>query len=244
MFQMSKLGFSLNSKIFLLKSFKALSISFALMGFAILGKKLIEFCITNFYGYQNFSTSIVSTVSGFILFLDLSSFVAIFSFTMKSIRDRFSIINEILMKNSENFCELSKLHMKLCEISSEFYKIFSSALDVFFAFVLMAATFSLYELFYAVRGDAKDPQQLALCLIILMWNFLLAFSILLIFDACEATKSESEETLKCLLMKFKEKFYDVRIFMFIQQLNHSKPTFSFGFYVVDWKFLSLVSFKV
>lgn len=177
-------------------------------------------------------------VSSIPTYFALSSFLLIFIHNMIGLRMRLELINEAVKSSSKS--SLSSLHIHFCESIQLYNKIFPFALSTYINFGIISFVFSLYEIYFAIMGGAKNEEQLALCIMTNLWNLLVASTIIIFIYFGVCVKSEGENTFRNLIDKC-VKSRNKKIWMFVLQTGHLKHHIGSEMLVVEWKLLLKVN---
>lgn len=172
----------------------------------------------------------------FPIYCSITSFNIVYCHILIGIKMRLELIN----KNPKLSLKLiSRLHLKVFELISNFNEIFGTSLYVFLEFGVIVYTFSFYDLYRSITNIEDDVRQIGLCVFTNIMNSYGFLSTVLFFDLSRRVKNESDEILR--------KFNDVGVHskrktLLMNQISHYEIIVNSPFSKIDWKLYLFVSF--
>lgn len=234
----------------------------------ILSATIPQFTDIDVLKYQSFAAQIL-TLFGFSCLYSHLIFVSFYILTLLCLRYRYKKINDILETefsaelinfkdtsrkspefNREKILKLlknlSKLHLNAHQTISSINQIFSIPIMISFGFNVSSSVFSLYELISVLIIPNATIQQIGFCLMVNSWLPNALLTTILEVSSCMFTANEGNRTAKILrtfLCKEEDEKIRKKLHLFLLQIVHSRPSFSCGLFVFDWKSLGVVSFS-
>jgi len=234
----------------------------------ILSVTIPQFTDIDVLHYQSFNAQIL-TLFGFSCLYSHLIFVSLYILTILCLRYRYKKINDIFenefaadlinfkdsSRKSQEFNQekilkllknLSKLHLNAQQIILSINQIFSIPIMISFGFNVSSGVFSLYELISVLIIPHATIQQIGFCLMVNSWLPNAFLTSILEVSSCMFTVNEGNRTAKILrtfLCKEKDEKIRKKLQIFLLQIVHSRPVFSCGLFVFDWKSLGVVSFS-
>ena len=168
-----------------------------------------------------------------------------------TIQFRLSIINKIVKKSltKSNIKTISKLHMNLCELASEYGRVFAFQMTIMAGISLANSTFCFFELYFAIREHSYGI-DLYFSIFATIFNLFFIAFVTLIMGTASFVTNEGEKTLAVLhegiYKRIRKQDISVirKLQIFLLQIQHFNVNISCGFYRLEWKIMMQVFIEI
>lgn len=193
---------------------------------------------------QKKKTNAIEDILFMLMIISIKLYLTLFCAICFGIRQRFLILNRILL-NSETFpSHHASLYIEICKIITIINEIYAFSISVYIGTQLLGLTRSLHEIYYIFAAE-RNSSQIAQTLNSVIFQFSFTLHSFVIIACCCLADREGRKTIRIFLNKFHQQMtagmLEGKMAMNILQFNHLKSTISCGLFDFNWKILFVVS---